>query len=82
MLSEGLREYLCDFGITQLSQARNLDFGSNNQDYWYSTADLNLGGIWKEQWTEFVKGLTHGGIKIGPIDDTLLWMHNKKNGMV
>ena len=30
----------------------------------------------------FVKGLTHGGIKIGNNEDSLLWMFDKKSGVV
>ena len=52
--------------------------------------NLNLGGVWVEQWSSFVKGLSHGGIKslshggikIGNHEDSLLWMFDKKYGMV
>ena len=30
----------------------------------------------------FFKGLSHGGIKIGNFEDSLLWMYDKKSGMV
>ena len=36
------------------------------------TSDLYLGGEWDEQWCAYVKGLTHGGIRIGIFEDTLL----------
>ena len=51
VLSECLREYLYGFGITHLFQAQNLDYGPNYQEYWYTAANLNLGGVWEEQWT-------------------------------
>ena len=47
LLSDGLREYLC---ITHLAQAQNLEYGTDGHEYWYTAADLNLGGIWEDQW--------------------------------
>ena len=49
---------------------------------WYTASDLYLGGDWAEQWSTYVKGLTHGGIRIGISEDTLLWMYDKQLGMV
>ena len=49
---------------------------------WYLASNLDLGGAWAEQWTSFVKGLSHGGIRIGNHDDSLLWLFNKNSGMV
>ena len=39
--------------------------------------DLDFGGSWKEQWTDYVKGLTHGCIRLKEVKDTLLCMFNK-----
>ena len=47
MFFEGLREYICDFGIAHLFQDHNLEIGPDNQDYWYTAADLNLGCMWE-----------------------------------
>ena len=77
LLPEGLRDYLYDYGISHLNQARNLDPNSNHQSYWLSATDLDLDGIWVVQWTDYVKGLAHGGIILQETEDTLLWMHNK-----
>ena len=41
-LPRDLRDYLEDFGITSLAQARN--YSPNARSYWISTADLDLGG--------------------------------------
>ena len=38
--------------------------------------------IWADLWTSFFKGLSHGGIKIRNFEDSLLWMYDKKSGMV
>ena len=43
LLPADLREYLADYGITHLTQAQNLDFGSHCENFWYSAANLNLG---------------------------------------
>ena len=42
---DGLGEYFCDFGITHLVQAQNLDFETNSHEYCYTATNLNLGGI-------------------------------------
>ena len=34
------------------------------------------------QWSTYVKGLSHGGIRIGNFEATLLWMFDKKMGKV
>ena len=41
-----------------------------------------MGGEWVEQWSAYVKGLSHGGIRIGNSEETLLWMFDKKLGKV
>ena len=46
-LSDDLKEYLGDYGITFLHQARNLGVVSNSQSYWLTTYDLDLGGDWQ-----------------------------------
>ena len=71
-LLDGLIDYLCDVEITHLEQAHNLEYGTDSHEYWYIVVDLNLGGIWEEQWTNYVKGLTHEGIMLKSSDDTLL----------
>ena len=82
MLSEGLRDYLCDYDISTLNLPYNLGDGANLQSYYLSATDLDLGGSWKDQWTDYVKGLTHGCIKLKEVKDTLLWMFNKVTGVV
>ena len=77
-----LRNYLIDYGISTLNPARNLGEGSNVQSYWLTTKDLDLDGLWKYEWTRYIKGLAHGGIRLNDEQDSLLWMHNKVNGEV
>ena len=86
VLSESVRDYLTDCGITHLAHAHNLEGDIHSPNYWYSASDLHLAGDWSEKWTVFVKHLTHGGIKIMNSEESLLWMsllwmHNQKNGM-
>ena len=82
LLSDGLRDYLTDYGITHLTHAQNLDGEAQGPNYWYTAEDLHLAGEWVEKWSDFVQGLSHGGIKIHNTEDTLLWLQNPKNGMV
>ena len=74
VLSEDLRWYLGDLGITSLNHTCNLVECTSNQAYWLSAEDLNLGGIWKEHWNIYVKGLSQGCIKFSENNDTLLWI--------
>ena len=78
ILSESLRDYLTNYGITYLAKAQNLEGDTCGLNYWYSASDLHLGAEWVEQWTDFIKYLTHGGIKIRNAEDSFLWMYNKK----
>ena len=41
-----------------------------------------MGGHWADLWTTFVKGLSHGGIKLRNSENSLLWMYDKKSGLV
>ena len=81
-LFEELRDYLTDLGITYLAQAQNLEVVGTDGPYWYSTSDLLLGGDWAAQWSSYVKGLTHGGIRIGHAEDKLLWIYDEQMGKV
>ena len=82
ILSEGLRDYLTDLGITHLAHAQNLDGCGIGGTIWYSASDLLLGGVWADQWSSYVTGLSHGGIRIGHSEDKLLWMYDEQRGMV
>ena len=82
ILSEELKDYLTDMGISYLAQAQNLDVGGTDKPNWYTATDLLLGGDWAAQWSSYVKGLTHGGIRIGNDEDKLLWMYDEQRGMV
>ena len=77
-----LCDYLSNFGITSLAQAHNLEGPSIGLNYWYSATDLCLGGVWAEHWSSFVNGLSHGGIRLGDHNDSLLWLFDKELGMV
>ena len=44
-LPRNLREYLEDFGIITLEQARN--YSPDARSYWLAAEDLDLGGEWK-----------------------------------
>ena len=72
LLPVDLRDYLSDFGISSLAQAQNLEGYNHGFNFWYTATNLNLGHVCSEHWSYFVKGLSHGGIKIGNHEDSLL----------
>ena len=74
ILPEDLRLYLEDYGISYLSDALNWGFATTFTEYWLTTEELELGGHWKVAWTQYIKGLHHGGVCISNSPDTLVWM--------
>ena len=73
ILPIGLREYLEDYGIVTLNQAKNLS--SPATSYWYSAADLDLCNDWKFHWDRYIWGLEYGIILLSEQNDSLLWSH-------
>ena len=71
-----------DYGICTLSDVLNRGEATSSSDYWIAADDLELGVLWKEAWSNYIKGLQHGGIRISNKLDTLVWMFNKSSGMV
>ena len=63
-----------------LSQARNILLGS--RPYWYTTEDLCIAGEWKTAWDCYTRGLELGRIRLNLLSDTLVWEHNRSNGLV
>ena len=73
-----LREYLEDYGIVTLDQARNLTpFASS---YWFMAEELDLCGEWKLLWDKYTRGVDYGRIKLSDQHDTLLLSHSKYVG--
>ena len=77
-----LRLYLEDYGIVTLADALNRGEGCSSSDYWISADDLELDGHWKAVWTNYIKGLMHGGIHINNHPDSLAWLYNQSSGTV
>ena len=69
-LSQDLRDYLEDYGIITLAQARN--YYLDARSYWLSTTDLDLAREWYHLWNAYVKGLEYGRIRIRSNPDSLL----------
>ena len=70
ILPNDMREYLEDYGIVTLSQAKNITpFASG---YWFTVEELDLCGEWKILWDKFIRGLDYGRIKLSDQLDTLL----------
>ena len=57
ILPKDLRLYLEDYGILTLSDAHNKGIATPLTDYWISADELELGGLWKEAWSNYIKGL-------------------------
>ena len=64
ILPEDLGLYLEDYGILSLSDVLNRGVATTSTDYWITAEELELGGQWKEAWSQYIKGLQHGGIHI------------------
>ena len=79
---EDVGEYLFDYGLYSLHNSRNLGAGLNEQSYWLTVDGLELGGRWKVEWSCYIRGLTHGGIRLNGKRDSRLWMHNPMTGEV
>ena len=82
LLSKDLKGYLANYGITYLELGQHLYGHPEGLNGWYSTSNLELGGYWADQWTAYIKGLADGGIRIGNLEDSLLWLYDKNLGMV
>ena len=74
VLPMDLRGYLEDYGITSLVHARNIGTGASSQSYWLTVEDLELGGCWKDLWTDYISGLSHGCIRLVEKNDSPSWM--------
>ena len=77
-LPRRLREYLEDYGICSLAQARNQT--PNAKGYWFSAEELDLIGEWKTIWENYVRGLEFGRIRLTDQIDSLIWTHHKYIG--
>ena len=82
ILPEDLILYLEDYGISYLSDALNWGNSTTSTEYWLTAEELELGGHWKVAWTQYIKGLHHGGVCISNSPNTLVWMYNKMTGWV
>ena len=77
-LPRGLRDYLEDYGICSLAQARNQT--PNATGYWFSADELDLIGEWKTIWDNYIRGLEFGCIQLTDQSDMLIWSHNNYIG--
>ena len=73
VLPRDLRDYLEDFGISSLAQARNQTYFATG--YWFSSKDLDLSGEWKIARDNFTRGLEYGRIRLNNQIDTISWSH-------
>ena len=80
MIPQGLREYLEDLDIVTLAQAQNTLPDAHK--YWYSTEELCVGGVWKETWNSFTRGLETCGLRLIDQLDVLTWSFKKSDEIV
>ena len=78
LLPLDLREYLEDYGIFTLDQARNLTPCA--QSYWFTATERDLQGEWKTKWDSYIEGLEYGRIHLSDSCDSLLWAYKKYVG--
>ena len=74
-----LRDYLLYYGIATLHQAQNTLMGTHG--YWFLGEDLDIGGVWKDAWEVYTKGLEQARICLNSAADSLLWVIIRKTGM-
>ena len=79
ILPRGLFDYLHDFNIYTFNQACNQGIGPFSSSYWMIVEDVDLNVVWKEEWTCYIGGLSHGGIRFSAQKDCVLWLHNTEN---
>ena len=60
VLPQDLHDYLEDYGIVTLAQARNFTLGAKS--YWFMAEDLEMGGEWGLLWNKFITRLEYGRI--------------------
>ena len=78
ILPGDLREYLEDYGIVSLAQARNkTSFASG---YWFTVKGLDIFGDWKTLWENYIRGMEYSRIRLKDLHDTLLWTHSNYVG--
>ena len=70
VLPQDLHDYLEDYGIVTLAQARNFTPGAKS--YWFTAKDMDLGGEWGLLWNTFVTGLEYGRIRLTYKKDSLI----------
>ena len=77
ILSDELRLYLEDYGISTLDQAINDSTG-----VWFTTEELDLCDVWRCQWDIYIRGLRYNRINLRGESDTLLWSYGTYAGPI
>jgi hypothetical protein len=65
-----------------LSQVRSVDLENTRQTGWIKAEVLGLEGDSKDEWNNYVKGLTSLGIELNNEKDLLMWSWDTKSGQV
>ena len=78
ILPRDLMDYLEDYGISSLAQARN--HTSSASGYWFSYEELDLSGEWKIAWDNYIRGLEYGCICLNNQIDSISRSHFKYTG--
>lgn len=76
-LSEELRTYLIEQGITHVCHIVDNAHSTLLQQTWKSGLHLNIPSCWQQEWRYFTKALTEAHIRITEGDDELIWAFTK-----
>ena len=75
-ISRSLTDYLQDFGIKTLNQARIGCDLETNGSYWFSVEDLDLTGDWYLEWEKYVSSLLLVGLHLSEAEYMMVWSFN------
>ena len=75
-----MREYLADYGISTLDQARN--HTSIADGYWFTAEELDLCAEWKSLCNSYINGLEFNRIRLKDSPDSLIWSHSNFVGQI
>lgn len=68
-----LKYHLEERGITKIHHICTVGGKSLLGSHWYCAQDLALNDIWRLEWEQYIQSLNCAGIRLRPIEDSLVW---------